>query len=107
MIIVSPIPSCIRFTAGHQVHWIQWKQALGLPPRGVTLVRLDEIGVIVADDRGPIRLWNHDLRRMAAAMADHEAELDYWQRLGVLRIGTLWFNCSTSKIHAGCSDRWV
>jgi hypothetical protein len=105
MTILSPIPMCTRYYAGHQMHWIQWKQAMSRTPQPAAFVRLDELGIMLALGRKPLRLWNHDMPRMTQALEDPGAAIDVWQELGALRIGNHWFNCSAKTFQATCALR--
>jgi hypothetical protein len=103
---LAPISNCALYHAGHQMHWIHWKQARNAPHFDARLVSIDDEGFVLAlRDGTDLHWWHHDLARLRQALELPGAEIQAVPSLHAVRVDNHWFNCSQGPFHATCARK--
>lgn len=88
---------CAKYTAGHQVHWIQWKLCSreGVTQVAGRLTKVHDDGSFLIDVGGEAaRRWNHDPERLRELVESRGADVVVMPDLHALVVDGAWVNYS-------------
>ena len=103
---------CGLFKPGHDPHWIQIFRAtedrVNLRAPGHVIDLRNDGTVVIDVQQNEYRLWNHDVERLAEAVAAADGQFSYQARWGLLRVptddGHYAFCMAKTDVHVRCPD---
>jgi hypothetical protein len=98
-----PNELCASYAAGHQMHWVHWKQTLAAEPIRVELRFMDDekVGILLAPTRRALTYWHHDMARMRDVIG-LGLPIVAFRELHALKVGECLFNCSNQPLRSLC-----
>jgi hypothetical protein len=108
---ISSPKSCVLFKPGHHPHWIQISRASNdgdNAPQPGRAIEFRNDGFFIEVQEKALRLWNHDLGRLAEAVTASKGALFYQSHWGLLWVpnedGRYAFCVTKNEEHAECSN---